>query len=213
MWRNMKARFFYKAAIFWKYRHLWDGRWGAGYSNNQALYHKHRKFILEAMAKYAPYCDLNVLELGCGAGANLKRIQIRWPWAQVTGIDVSQEAVNEVKSLEWEDGPATFKCQDIREGKWRNDRYDIILTDAMLISLRPETLRKVLAYCLEAASMALVFCEWHHYGSGGFIDENHWVHNYLEFFPKAVITKIPPELWPGGGGWEKYGSIIEVDLR
>ena len=194
MFASVYDHFFIRfAGLFWRFRHLWDRNWTQGYTSKEALEHPHRKMILEAVARCEPFDTL--LEYGCGPGANLSLLAEKYPEAAFVGLDISEvalrEAIKRPNILYRKEWPSGFD-------------FDIFLTDASLIYCRniQFTSRAIRRHC-----NAYIGCEWHS-DNGPFIDEGHWVHNYRKLFPGCKITKIPKEVWPGGG-WEKYGSIVE----
>lgn len=63
----------------------WDVYW-------QSLNAPHRDAIVRALSTLPPFESL--LEVGCGPGVNLYRILEAFPDADLTGIDVSEEAVD-----------------------------------------------------------------------------------------------------------------------
>ena len=78
---------------FWKYRHLWNPKWTEGYKNLNA---PHRKVLVEAILKHNPKF---ILEVGCGAGANLRLIHELSPYhrlsphSELDGVDINPKAV------------------------------------------------------------------------------------------------------------------------
>ena len=95
-----------------------------------------------------------------------------------------------------------------------------MFTDAVLVFIGPDKIERVMAEMFRIARKAVLLCEWHCPGSKrlGSIFEYYWVRDYkalLEWFvpsDKISITKLPEEVWPGGG-WGDFGAIIEVALE
>lgn len=73
----------------WKYRHWVDPKWVEGYKNLKA---PHRKVLVKEILKHNPQ---SVLEVGCGAGANLFLLHEASPRLHLYGIDISPRAVKE----------------------------------------------------------------------------------------------------------------------
>lgn len=61
-------------------RHYWDSAWMP-----------HRDQVIRALEEVAPF--ESVLEVGCNAGPNLRRIALRWPRARLTGVDPNLAAL------------------------------------------------------------------------------------------------------------------------
>lgn len=72
---------------FWtrKPRAGWDAYW-------QTLHEPYRDALVEALERLPPFTSL--LELGCGPGVNLWRIQERFPDVTLGGFDLSPEAID-----------------------------------------------------------------------------------------------------------------------
>jgi len=181
---------------FWKYRNLFDKNWVNGYLSDEALNHPHRKMLLDTLEKYYPFETL--LEIGCGPGPNLINIHRKWPEVALCGQDVSRTALESVRR----NLPGKF--EEIVAEPWL---FDIVLTDAFLIYVSPKRFMDMSWRAIKA----LVMCEWHS-DDGPFVDHGHFVHDYRKYFPTAKITKIPENVW-AGGGWGEHGHIIEVDMR
>jgi len=190
------------SSLFWRYRHLIDRNWTDGYLNEEALNNPHRNLIVETLKKYAPFRDL--VEYGCGAGANLIKIHESMPDVNLTGIDISKKAVRVAEqNLKY----AIFYHGDVRSFfAGTHQRRDVVLTDAVLIYVPPECMRSIQCAFMGIADKVIVMCEWHS-DKGPFVAFGHHIHNYRKVFPGCEITKIPKDVWPGGG-WEKYGSMI-----
>ena len=178
------------ASFFWKYRHLWDPKWPQGYTNSESLNHPHRELILKAVAKCEPFSVL--YEDGCGPGANLALLADKYPDKRFYGTDISLAAIRDAIRK-----PNIFYVKSISEVP----PIDIFLTDAFFIYRK--YVRKDL---VEYFGRNYVGCEWHS-DRGPFLSEGRWIHDYRKLFPGCEITKIPHDVWPGGG-WEKYGHII-----
>ena len=91
--------------------------------------HPHRELILRALSFFR---FNSLLEVGCGAGANLLRIMYAYPRVQVGGFDISADAIkvakkNLPKAYHLDTSPA----HDL----FISDKSaDVIITDACLIT-------------------------------------------------------------------------------
>ncbi len=53
----------------------------------------------ETLERYAPAGPKQILEIGCGMGANVWRMSKRWPLASITGLDISPESLKVARRL------------------------------------------------------------------------------------------------------------------
>ncbi len=202
-------------------QHLGDNdEWIKGYWDSRD--HSHRQFLLEHITKFSPVSS--ILEIGCNCGPNLYLLARRFPDVKMVGIDINPAAVQ--KGNEW------FAQEGIRNvklllgkadelGQFKDKSFDIVFTDAVLIYIGPDKIRKVMEGMLRIARKALVFLEWHSFDSvanprGVYV--GHWMRDYTallkEFVPQENIhvTKMPEELW-SDKYWQKYGGVVEVNLE
>ena len=184
--------------------------------------HSHRPFLLEHISKFSPVSS--ILEIGANCGPNLYLLAKKFPDARIVGIDINPRAVQ--KGNEWfaEEGIKNVrlfvgKAYELRQ--FEDKSFDIIFTDAVLIYIAPDKIRKVIKDMLRIASKAVILFEWHSFHhasnpSGTYV--RHWMRDYAallnEFVPEKNIhiTKMPEELWPDKY-WQKYGGVVEVDLE
>lgn len=75
---------------YWKNRKI---NWEVSYFN---IDHPHRKFLV-SMLKENPV--KSVLEIGCGAGANLFNIKKEFPETKVAGCDINEDAIETAKQI------------------------------------------------------------------------------------------------------------------
>lgn len=209
---------------YWVTRHLhkgddWGNKendWVRGYWDSRS--HSHRSFLMEKISKFSPS---SILEVGCNCGPNLYLLAKRFPNAEIIGIDINSMAVQ--KGNEWfvQEGISNVKlfvgkADDLRQ--FQDKSFDVVFTDAVLIYVGPDKIKKVVGEMLRVARKALVFLEWHCFNSKcnplG-VYAGHWVRNYVsllkEFVPedKIGVVKMPEELWLDKN-WQKWGAIIEV---
>lgn len=143
----------------WAARHLHEEVWIENYwkSRNDP----HRLFLLEKISKYSPINS--VLEIGCASGPNLYNIAKRFPDAEIRGIDINPAAVKK--------GNVWFRQEGIRNVKlevgkaqglkrFADKSFDIVLTDAVLIYISPNEVRKVVKEMLRIGHI-LILNEWH----------------------------------------------------
>src|SRR5436189_3008070 len=76
---------------------------------------------------------LEVLDLGCAAGAHAAQLAQRWPGAHITGIDISEVSIRQAENLRRQLPEANRLCflaQDYM--KCRRGPYDLIYCDSCL---------------------------------------------------------------------------------
>jgi hypothetical protein len=99
--------------------------------------------------------------------------------------------------------------------------FDIVFTDATMMYIGPDKIRRLLREMKRVACKAILMNEWHleraTSANPSLWYDLHWVHNYRLLLEglvppdKISVIKLPKQLW-GAGGWEEYGSLIEVDM-
>jgi len=204
--------------LYWRFRHLFaDPKWAENYISENSISHAHRQFLIDKIAAYAPI--ENILEIGCASGPNLYLLKKRFPNIKTFGIDISKYAVRvgqewfnneKITDFKFSEG----KADDLRE--FSDKSIDIIFTDAILIYIGPEKIRKVIKEIMRVARKAVILNERH--DSSTFCSyKDHWIYNYEALLSnfinieKIMITKIPKELWPVEG-WKEFGAVIEAVL-
>jgi len=200
--------------LYWKSRHFFNKKWAEKYISEESLNHPHRKFLIDKISACVPF--ENVLEIGCASGPNLYLLAKKFPNIKIYGVDISKKAV--MTGQKW------FQKQNIRNislfsgraenlSQFSDKAIDIIFTDAVLICIGPDKIKKLINEMLRVAKKAIILNEWHSDDFEHFCDD-HWVHNYKLLFKKFIpeekikFTKLPENLW--GGNWSKFGYIIEI---
>jgi ubiquinone/menaquinone biosynthesis C-methylase UbiE len=209
---------------YWAKRHFrqgddWGNKendWVRGYWDSRD--HSHRSFLMKRIFKLSPS---SILEIGCNCGPNLYIFAKKFPDAEIRGIDVNPMAVQ--KGNEWftEEGISNVKllvgkADDLRQ--FKDKSFDVVFTDAVLIYIGPDKIKKVIEEMLRVTRKALIFLEWHCFDSrcnplGVYV--GHWMRDYIallrEFVPesKIKVTKLPKALWPDQN-WQRWGGVIEV---
>ena len=203
--------------LFWKFRHFLDrSNWPEKYVSEESLNHPHRKLLMDAILKYAPF--ENILEIGRASGPNLYLLALKFPEAKIYGSDISKNAIGfgkkwfaqkNIKNVEFFTSYAESSFKEFSDKS-----IDIIFSDAALIYLNPKKITETLKEMLRVGRKALIFIEQHTESSSPILD-NHWIHNYKNLLKKFIpeekikLTKIPENIW--AGKWAKYGYIIEVN--
>lgn len=186
----------------------------------ESLNHPHRKWLVERVLSGGLASE--IIEIGCGCGPNLDLLAHHAPHIRLAGIDISTALLAE--------GAAHFSSVGLGhirlvEGKADNliafadASADVVFTDAMLLYVGPDKIKRVVQEMLRVARSRLVMLEMHDQTatSHGRYTRDGWVRNYealLNLFvgKDAVrLEKLPPGLRTAGR-WPKYGTLIEVDL-
>ena len=185
--------------------------------------HPHRDFLVNQILKWAPF--ETVLEVGCNAGQNLYLLAQKEHGASFHGIDINPQFVQ--AGQEWLKGKGTenvfLKVGKADDLSSLGDRsYDVCFSDGTLMYLGPDKISQSLRQMARITRKVIFLNEWSRNavdpGERSWWYDFHWVHDYgalfREFLPQSKIreTKIPAGQWLPGGGWEKYGTLIEVEL-
>lgn len=149
----------------------------------------------------------SVLELGCGAGANLWRIKQQFPKCYIQGIDINKDAVSFLESKFYGDFTGKVWNGEAEKIYLFNKAVDLILTDACLMYIPPEKIENTVKEMLRVARKYIVMCEW----NGEDKLDGHWVRDYEKLFKGHNVKIEKIKGW--SGGWEDYGSIIIVEIK
>jgi len=117
-------------------------------------------------------------------------------------------------------GGSCLKKKADELSEFREKEFDVVLTDALLICIGPDKIKRVIKELARISRKGIIMVEWHTPEGIKEIYDPHigvWRRNYKillsEIFPRKsiFISKIPTELWPDEN-WQKFGYIIEVKL-
>lgn len=200
-----------------------DNEWVTSYWDSQD--HSHRHLLLEKIAKYSPS---SVLEIGCNCGPNLHLIAKKFPGIEIKGIDINPKAIELGRKLFASDAVSNVelsigKADELEQ--FSDKSLDIVFTDAILIYIGRDKIRKVIQEMLRIARKAVILVEWHSFVAHnkkdtfglGFYHHGCWERDYSALFRQFVpekqvsISKITKDVWPDEL-WSKVGAIIEVAL-
>lgn len=189
-----------KDELFWKNRK--DCAKGMWMPN-----HPHRQLILDELKKIK--FD-SLLEIGCGSGANLYRIQKEFPNVVLAGIDINEENIAFGRRTVL---GASWSVTDAISLPFENKTYDVVLSDAVLIYANPERVETMVNEMKRVAKKAIILCEWHDdaLNKFGTLAKGHWVRNYIKLLDGGIATKITN--WPKGDkDWNIFGHIIVYEI-
>lgn len=221
---------------YWLKRHLregndWDNPQYSGEDNEwvrsywDSRSHGHRSLIFKNISGFLPLD--NILEIGCNCGPNLYLFAKEYPHIQIVGIDINPIAIQIGRELFAKEGISNVnlfigKADELSE--FQDKSFDIIFTDAVLMYIGPDKIKKVMREMLRISRRALILLEWHIESQDmdrrglGVYYQGSWTRNYVNLLnnccspPKEIhLTKIPKQIWPNKN-WENFGYIIEVIL-
>ncbi len=182
--------------------------WKKEYMNPQ---HPHR-VLLGQILQHLQWMSL--LEVGCGAGANLVQIVKSNPGKQVCGVDINPEAIEYAKT---QFKNAEFRVNPADDVMFSDQATDIVLSDMCMIYISPFKIEAHLKEFKRLARNYVIFCELH---SDSWWERFvlKWKEGYNMFnWPKLLeqngyydvkTYKIPKEAWPESDLQHKYGYII-----
>jgi ubiquinone/menaquinone biosynthesis C-methylase UbiE len=144
----------------WATRHIFEGEgWIEGYWKSRD--HPHRSFLIEKICKYSPI--RSILEIGCASGPNLYLIAEKLPNAEIRGVEINPMAVQ--KGNEWfrRKGISNVKLEVGKAqelSRFSDKSFDVVFTDAVLIYISPDEIKKVIKEMLRIGRVIVLF-EWH----------------------------------------------------
>lgn len=208
--RNFKIFFEnFLMRIFWRWRsrRALEGQWST-------RSHPHRQLLAETIVGLRPD---SVLEIGCGAGANLMALKTTLPEVRLEGVDISGRALDYLRRIH----PAikTKKIKRIERLPYGDGEIDVVLTDATLIYVPPWRLEESIVELARVARRAIVLCEWNTPDRETHVRFGHWAHDFKgllrmnkTFFSKIEHHKITKETWPDSSRWQEMGYIYVCHL-
>jgi len=189
----------------------------------EEMSHPHRNFLATHIFKNSPF--QKVLEIGCNSGQNLFLLAQKDKNSSFYGIDINHRFIQAgQKWCKQYDIQNVFlqlgKAEDLSQ--FPNRSFDVTFSDATLMYVGPDKIMQALQEMIRVTQKTIIFNEWcknaTHYDEKSWWYDFHWVHDYdgliRNIIPDAKINKnkLPEGQWLLGGGWEKYGTYIEVEL-
>lgn len=166
----------------------WARGWGNNYTNRNRVDWRRR------MRFWKPMMDTlgarSVLEVGCNVGWNMTGIKQAAPWAEVTGIDINQEAVKRActAGLDAWLGDTTWRV-GINEGL-----YELVLTVGVLIHIPEPELTAVMRDIIRLSNRWVLAIEYHadqetpvHYRGR---DDMLWKRPYGEIYEDLGLKRL-----------------------
>ncbi len=182
--------------------------WKVHYMNPN---HPHRIMLAEVLKRMN---WLSLIEVGCGAGANLVQIVKSIPGRQVMGVDINPDAIAFAQT---QFKNALLKVNAADNIMLSDQSCDVILSDMTMIYISPLKIEKHLNEFKRVARNYVVLCElhnsswWHRFAVKW--KEGYNVFNWPKLLEKNGFYdiqkfKIPTSAWPESDLQQKYGYII-----
>ncbi len=184
--------------------------------------HPHRVFLLDRLSNYSPIQSL--LEVGCGDGPNLYLLAKKFPAAEFTGVDINPWSVTNGEEWFKREGVSNItlsvgKADELET--FPDKSFDIVLTDAVLMYVGPDKIKKVAKQMVRIARRALILVEWHSFDSHNSLGvyERHWRRNYETLLKELVpednvhAIKLPDDAGFEDEMWKKWGALIEAKIE
>ena len=176
--------------------------------------HPHRQLIIDALRVFT---FRSVLEVGCGAGANLYRIKKEFPHSDIGGIDWSEDAISAAR----ESLPRASILQVGEAGDvYVSDKgSDILISDMCYIYFDRINFIKALVEAKRVAKNGVIFCEFHHKSwfkrlllkiATGYNAYDYEKELKLLGFHDIRMKKIQEQDWPGGEPQKSFGWVISA---
>jgi|TARA_B110000483_G_scaffold223298_1_gene281020 pseudaminic acid biosynthesis-associated methylase len=137
---------------------FWEGEFGDSYiSRNQSdgLLAANLSLFSDILQKTGPIDS--VLELGCNVGMNLMALELLAPKISISGIDINQKAIDELKK----EKPDYNLYQQSIIDSINVDIADLTFTKGVLIHINPEKLNNVYENLYEKSNKFICINEYY----------------------------------------------------
>jgi len=194
---------------FWKTRQI---DWKESYWTPE---HPHRELIIKALKRIK---FGSIIEIGCGAGANLGKIIQNFKGVAVGGIDINKDAIDTALEI-FGNNADVLEVSSMDKIFLSDQSTDIVLTDMALIYADPFKIDKVIKEIKRVARNAVILVEFHHkswikrlalrlfagYNSYDYqrLLEKHGFYN-IEFY------KLSEKDWPNGEPQKTFAYLISA---
>lgn len=206
-WRNYTTA---QWALWWGNRKI---DWKAAYLETWT--HPHRQMIVSVLRTFD---WISLLEVGCGAGANLMAILQSGMKKQLGGLDVNPDAIELAQKVFQ---GAFFRVGSVEDIFMSDSSTDVVLSDMTLIYIGGRQIDAVIDEIKRVARLRVVLSELH--------TDSWWerfklwfnsglhAHDYVKLLEKhgfhdVIRYKMPPEAWPDGEKQHKFGYVITAKV-
>ena len=210
-----------------KNKKYWEERKIDWIKHYWSIGHAHRDHLIEILRKVR---IKTVLEVGCGAGANLYRIKKEFPYVKIAGCDINPDAIETANQIFKAEFPAkmfekealdTMSEIDFRVGSaeaipFNGEAFDLVITDAMMIYVGPDKISRVLREIRRVGYDKMIFIEFNskswlkRVGLG--LATRYYAYDWEKLlaekhFKYIKLEKTPNEMWEGKV-WDNFGYFI-----
>jgi ubiquinone/menaquinone biosynthesis C-methylase UbiE len=192
---------------FWKA--FWIDRrenWIKSYAETKN--HKHRDKIIKILKKWK--FD-SLLEVGCNAAPNLKRIEEEFPDVKLAGIDISEGSIETAKKLIPKAELYTGVAEKL---PFADKSFDVILSDAVMFYLDYFEIEAAMKEIKRVGKKYLLMVELQQYGNKNI--GSYFGRNYEELlkdfnFKDIKLVKMPKKDWDSTV-WQEHGYYITAKI-
>lgn len=202
--------------LIWRYKHLYESGWPTTSLSSTELPYRNQ-LVSEVTA--SSDCIQSVLEIGCGAGPNLRLVRQKIPSARLVGIDINKKAVETAKNYfktVADDNTVFFVRKAYQLSIFEDSTFDVCFSNAVMVCHPPNDFIRAVKEMLRVTKSTIIFNEFHKDGAiEGVFNEGRWVYDYASIFKElspGVEVKLQPSHYTGGD-WDIYGKLITVSLR
>jgi ubiquinone/menaquinone biosynthesis C-methylase UbiE len=191
---------------WWKNRKI---NWETAYLDTWN--HPHRRVILHMLNEIE---WRSLIEIGVGAGANLKAIIKNLQGKQLGGIDISDGAIVSCKKTFPNGIFFVSKADDILMS---DKSTDVTLVDMVYIYVQPRHIKKHLKELIRITRNYVVICEFHHKNPIKrfifLLKSGLHIHNWDKLLKKSgfydiISMKLTKDDWPESKKHEDYCSVF-----
>ena len=137
---------------------FWAEEFGSEYINRNKgskLLASNLNFFSKALAQ-ADQLD-SCIEFGANIGMNLKALKLLYPEIKLKGIEINEDAANELKGLIGKENVFVGPIFDYVPKK----TFDLVLIKGVLIHINPEKLKTVYQKLYESSHRYILLCEYY----------------------------------------------------
>jgi pseudaminic acid biosynthesis-associated methylase len=133
---------------------LWKGEFGDAYTKRNIADNESNTEFFRNILKDGTYSIGSIMEFGCGKGANLRALELEYPKAKKTGVEINQLAIEEARNHGQIIHGSLFDYLI-------DEKFDLVLTKGLLIHIEPEWIREAYRILYEASSKYILICEYY----------------------------------------------------